>query len=165
MEWNGMESQKPDLKVYNLFIVKDLRQVHYYILLIILLKEFIKLNAIRDAFIKIVKLADKIQRLGLLSWIENFKGDLIEYKCLCCNKSHKIKFDKNLKKRSFNTSNNINKFILLLRKGITYMNTWMIGKKSIKHNYVKKKIFTVTERWKILLMVSLTQKGFVKILK
>ena len=62
-----MESQKPDLTVYNLFIVKDLRQAHYYILLIILLKEFIKLNANRDAFIKIVKLADSIQRLGLFS--------------------------------------------------------------------------------------------------
>ena len=123
----GENTENITFSVYNLFIVKDLRQAHYYILIIILLKEFIKLNTNRDAFIEIVKLADYIQRLGLLSWIANFKGDLIEYKCLCCNKNHKTKFDKNLKKRSFNTSNNINKFILLLQKGTylyEYMDDW-----------------------------------------
>ena len=33
----------------------------------------------------------------------NFKYDLIEYKCLCCNKKYQHKFDKKLKKRLFNT--------------------------------------------------------------
>ena len=28
---------------------------------------------------------------------KNFKHDLIEYKCLCCNKNYKYKFDENLK--------------------------------------------------------------------
>ena len=51
----------------------------------------------------------------------NFKGNLIEYICLCCNKNHQHKFDEKLKKRFFNTykfSNNDNKFILLLQKGV-----------------------------------------------
>ena len=33
----------------------------------------------------------------------NFKYDLIEYKCLCCNKNYQHKFDKKLKERFFNT--------------------------------------------------------------
>ena len=52
----------------------------------------------------------------------NFKDDLIEHKCLCCNKNYQRKFDERLKKRFFNTykfSNNDNKkLILLLRKGV-----------------------------------------------
>ena len=31
----------------------------------------------------------------------NFKDDLIEYKCLCCNKNYQHKFDKKLKKIFF----------------------------------------------------------------
>ena len=33
----------------------------------------------------------------------NFKDDLIEWKCLCCNKSYHNKFDKKLKEWFFNT--------------------------------------------------------------
>ena len=33
----------------------------------------------------------------------NFKDDLIEYKCSCCNKNYQKEFDGNLKKRFFNT--------------------------------------------------------------
>ena len=48
----------------------------------------------------------------------NFKDDLIEYKCLCCNKSYQRKFDEKLKEQFFNTykfsSHGNNKFILLL---------------------------------------------------
>ena len=61
----------------------------------------------------------------------NFKDDLIEYKCLCCNKNYQHKFDEKLKKRFFNTykfsNNHNNKFILLLRKGVypyAYMDDW-----------------------------------------
>ena len=52
----------------------------------------------------------------------NFKDDLIEYKCLCCNKNYQYKFDEKLKKQFFNTykfsNHENNKFILLLRKGV-----------------------------------------------
>ena len=48
----------------------------------------------------------------------NFKDDLIEYICLCSNKSYQQQFDKNLRERFFNTytfsKNDNNKFILLL---------------------------------------------------
>ena len=48
----------------------------------------------------------------------NFKDDLIEYKCLCCNNNCQHKFDEKLKERFFNTykssNHDINKFILLL---------------------------------------------------
>ena len=50
-----------------------------------------------------------------------FKDDLVECKFLCCNRTYQKTFDGNLKKRYFNTytfsSRDINKFILLLRKG------------------------------------------------
>ena len=48
----------------------------------------------------------------------NSKGDLIEYKCLCYNKSYQRKFDENLSERLFNTykfsNHGNNKFILFL---------------------------------------------------
>ena len=50
------------------------------------------------------------------------KDNLIKYKCLSCNKDYSNKIDEELKKRFKNTfkfsNNDINKFILLLRKGI-----------------------------------------------
>ena len=62
---------------------------------------------------------------------ESVKGNLIKYKCLTCNKDHSNKLDEKFKKRyknMFNFSDNdINKFILLLRKGIypyEYMDDW-----------------------------------------
>ena len=52
----------------------------------------------------------------------NFKDDLMEYKCLSCNKSYQQKFDEKLKERFFNIykslNHNSNKLVLLLRKGI-----------------------------------------------
>ena len=33
----------------------------------------------------------------------NFKDNLMEYKCLCCNKNYQHKFDERLKERVFNT--------------------------------------------------------------
>ena len=56
---------------------------------------------------------------------------MIKYKCLSCNKNYSNKFDEELKKRfksTFEFSNNdINKFILLLRKDVypyKYMDDW-----------------------------------------
>ena len=92
------------------------------------------------------------------------------FKCLCCNKDYQKKFDEKLNEQFFDTykiSNcDNNKFILLLQKGVILMNTWMIGKNSKKHHYLKKKIFKNKEIWKILLkQVTHRQKEFVKFLK
>ena len=47
----------------------------------------------------------------------NFKNNLIEYKCLCCNKNYLHKLDEKLKERFFDTykfsNQDNNKFILL----------------------------------------------------
>ena len=46
------------------------------------------------------------------------------------------------------------------------MNMLMIGKNSIKHHYLKKKILVVTLKWnKLLMQIACTQKDFIKILK
>ena len=62
---------------------------------------------------------------------KSVKDNFIKNKCLSCNKNYSNKIDEEFKKRfknTFNFSNNgINKFILLLRKGIYpygYMDDW-----------------------------------------
>ena len=51
-------------------------------------------------------------------------------------------------------------------KVFTLMKLWIIAKNSMKHHYLKKKIFITTKKWKTLLMlITRTQKEFVKILK
>ena len=48
----------------------------------------------------------------------NFRDDLIEHKCSCCNKYYQKEFDKKLKERFFNTykfsNHGKNRFILML---------------------------------------------------
>ena len=61
----------------------------------------------------------------------NLKHNLIQYKCLCCNKNYQYKFDEKLRERFFNTykfsNHDNNKFILLFQKGVylyEYMDDW-----------------------------------------
>ena len=120
--------------------MQDLWQVHYQILSIIFLKKFIELNLNSDTMIKNakhVKLNISIATVFLNTQILK----IIEYQCLCCNKSYHHKFEGKLKEQFFNIykfSNHENKKFILL------MSIWMIGKNSIKHHYLKKKIFRVT---------------------
>ena len=78
----------------------------------------------------------------------NLKDDLIEYKCLCCNKNYQHKFDEKLKEQFFNTNTfsnpNNNNIFYCYGKVFILTNIWMIVKNSMKHPYLKKKIFTVT---------------------
>ena len=52
----------------------------------------------------------------------SLKDNLIKYRCLSCNKDYSNKLDEKLKKRFKNTfkfsNNDINKFVLLLGKGV-----------------------------------------------
>ena len=64
----------------------------------------------------------KCKDCGCFLEYENVKENSVKYKCLSCNKDYSNKFDDKLKKRFKNTfkfsNNDINKFILLLRKGV-----------------------------------------------
>ena len=64
----------------------------------------------------------KCKGCGCFLDYESFKDNLRKYKCLFCNKDVLNKLDEKLKKRFKNTfkffNNDINKFILLLRKGV-----------------------------------------------
>ena len=55
----------------------------------------------------------------------NFENYVVEYKCLICNKNDQHKIGEKLKERVFNTykfsSHNNDKFILLLRKGVGWV--------------------------------------------
>ena len=111
--------QKMYVTYYNLLTAQDLWQVYCQILSIILLKEFIELNANLDPMIKNVKHAElNISTATVFLECTNFKDDLIKHKRLCSNKSYQRKFDEKLKERFFNThkflNNDNNKFILLL---------------------------------------------------
>ena len=62
---------------------------------------------------------------------DTVKDDAIVYKCFCCNKNYKKKYDEDLKMWfacACNFSNHdINKFILVFRKGVypyKYMDDW-----------------------------------------
>ena len=84
----------------NLFITQDLRQAHYQILSIILLKEFIRLSVNTD-MIQRVQLNTKIMRAVLNKQI--FKDDFIVYKCLCFDKNYPNKLHENLNNQFGNT--------------------------------------------------------------
>ena len=64
----------------------------------------------------------KCEDCGCFLEYESVKDNLIKYKCLSCNKNYSNKIDEELNKRFKNTfkfsNNDINKLILLLRKGV-----------------------------------------------
>ena len=65
----------------------------------------------------------------------NFKDDLIELKCLCCNESYKENLDENLKERFFLIYTNFLTMIAIslfycCENAFTLMNIWMIEKHS-----------------------------------
>ena len=69
-----------------------------------------------------------MKKLWLYSWYESVKDNLIKYKCLSYNKGYLEKLEEKFKKwfkNIFKFSNNdINKFVLLLRKSVyPYENT------------------------------------------
>ena len=68
--------------------------------------------------------------------------DLIEYKCLLCNKNCQRKFDEKLKERFFNaykfSNHDNNKFILLLRKGV-YLHEYIDDWKKLNETLIPKK--------------------------
>ena len=94
--------------------MQSLWQAHYQVFL----RKFIELNVNLETTTKIVKHV-KLNISIATSFLEytNFKGNIIEQKCLC----HQRKFGKNLKQQFCDTykfSNHHNKFILLLWKGV-----------------------------------------------
>ena len=87
--------QKPYLTNENLLMAQDLWQAQCQTLLIILLKEFTKLNVNMNMIRKNMKHVDKDCECCVE--YSNVKHDLIEYKCLCRNKNYQNKFDRNLR--------------------------------------------------------------------
>ena len=77
---------------------------------------------------------------------ESVPENLIKYKRLSYNKDYLNMLDEELKKKFSNTfkfsNNDINKFILLLKKGVypILTNIWMIGKSLMKQHYLKRTI-------------------------
>ena len=77
--------------------MEDLWQAHYQILSIIFLKEFIKLNVNTDTMIKKCKTCRiKYKYCNCFLEYTKFKDNLIEHKCLYCNKNYQETFDEKL---------------------------------------------------------------------
>ena len=128
-------------KYYSLLIAQDLCPANYQILSIIFLKEFVELTLNLDAMIKNVTHRIKYKFCDCFLEYTNFKDDLVECKCFCCN-SYQQKFDEKLKERFFNihtsflTGTAISLFYYC-KKVFIFINIWMIAKNSIKH-YLEK---------------------------
>ena len=89
------KSQKPCLRNYNLLIAQDLWPACYQILLIILLKEFIKLNVNTDMIMKNETCWINYKNYEYCLENVSVKDHWIEYKCLCCSKTYPRMFNEN----------------------------------------------------------------------
>ena len=74
------------------------------------------------------------------------KDEQLIFTCFRCKKNYEEKINKeDLIQRFANTyafcNGDLNKFILLLRKGVYPMNTWIVGKGFRKHHCLTKKLF------------------------
>ena len=77
------------------------------------------------------------------------KNEKLILKCFNCKTYYEKDFNKELIKRFAGTyefcNKNLNKYILLLRKGVyPYPNIWIIGKDITKRYYLAKNLFIVT---------------------
>ena len=86
--------QKIFYTYYNLLIAPDLWQANYQILSIIFLKEFRELNVNTNTIIKKCGTCRiKYKYCDFFPEYTKIKDDLIESKCLCCNKNYQEKSD------------------------------------------------------------------------
>ena len=73
------------------------------------------------------------------------KNEQLIFRCFECKKNYKKDFNKELIKRFANIyefcNEDVNKFILLLKKVFVPMNTWIAGKDLMKHHCLIKKLF------------------------
>ena len=76
------------------------------------------------------------------------KNEKLILKCFNCKICYRKKFNKEPIKRFKSTyefcNKDLNKFILLFRKGVILTNIWIIGKDLTKHHYLIKNRFIVT---------------------
>ena len=77
----------------------------------------------------------------------NAVNEILTFECIDCGKEYKKGLNKKLIERFSNVyefcSYDMNKFMVLLRKGIYHMNIWVNGISSMKKNYLAKNHFTV----------------------
>ena len=80
-----------------------------------------------------------------LDYVRITKNEKLPLKCFNCDSYYKNKFNKDLIKKFKNTysfcNSDLNKFILLLRKGFYPYEYRIAGKNLMKHHYQAKKIF------------------------
>ena len=90
----------------------------------------------------------KCKGCGCLPEYKSVKENSIKYKCTYLNKDYSNKIDEQLKKRFRNTftfsNNDINKFVLLLRKSVYHYECMNDGKHLMKHWCLQKKNFIAT---------------------
>ena len=122
------KSEKIYLTYYNLLIVLDLWQAHCQLLSINFSGGINRTKCKNWYDDKRCENCRRIEYMYCDCFLEypNFTNfNLIEYRCLCCNKNYQHKFDEILKEQFFKIlrfSNHVNnKFVLLLQKGIIYL--------------------------------------------